>query len=113
MWCITISLCCLHISIFLWSLLLDNGYLIVEVLDYSVFPRFFLVVGTLLNLIWKSGRVAKTKHPKKNCNMLFILHRLQILLQVSSRMIARLHVCLSRLFLFIDENIGSQVSVAL
>jgi len=35
-----ISFCCLHISISLWSLKLSNGYLIVEVLDYSVLPCF-------------------------------------------------------------------------
>jgi len=39
---ISISLFCLHISISLWSHKLSNGYLIVEVLDYSVIPCFTL-----------------------------------------------------------------------
>jgi len=42
-WRISISLCCLHISISLWPHWLSNGYLIVELLDYSVVPCFSLM----------------------------------------------------------------------
>jgi len=43
----------LHISISLWSLKLSNGYLIVQVLDYSDLPCFkLLLLDVCLNLIY-------------------------------------------------------------
>jgi len=44
---LTISLSCLHTSISLLSVQLINGYLIVEVLDYSVLPCYLCISLTL------------------------------------------------------------------